>query len=105
MAYRWRADGGLLLCASWDWRSANFAQYAVLRMSVMKTVSIQGGSHNVKMLSSHDIIGVTIAAKNDYCDSIGIAGSTIAILLLLWTTIAILLYCDTIFWNIYACLK
>ena len=36
-------------------------------------------------------IEVTIAAKNDYCDSIDIAGSTIAILLLLWTTIAILL--------------
>ena len=29
------------------------------------------------------ILGVTIAAKNDYCDSIDIAGSTIAILLLL----------------------
>ena len=27
-------------------------------------------------------------AKYDYCDSIDIAGSTIAILLLLWTTIA-----------------
>ena len=37
------------------------------------------------------LLGVTIAAKNDYCDSIDIAGSTIAILLLLWTTIAILL--------------
>ena len=36
-------------------------------------------------------VGVTIAAKNDYCDTIDIAGSTIAILLLLWTTIAILL--------------
>ena len=36
-------------------------------------------------------LGVTIAAKSDYCDSIDIAGSTIAILLLLWTTIAILL--------------
>ena len=36
-------------------------------------------------------VGVTIAGKNDYCDSIDIAGSTIAILLLLWTTIAILL--------------
>ena len=35
--------------------------------------------------------GVTIAAKNDYCDNIDITGSTIAILLLLWTTIAILL--------------
>ena len=48
-------------------------------------------------------IGVTIAAKNDYCDSIDIAGSTIAILLLLWTTIAILLryYCI----KHYACLK
>ena len=41
------------------------------------------------------IIGVTIVAKYDYCDSIDIAGSTIAILLLLWTTIAIPLryYC------------
>ena len=40
-------------------------------------------------------LGVTIAAKNDYCDSIAIAESTIAILLLLWVTIAILLqyYC------------
>ena len=34
---------------------------------------------------------VTISTKNDYCDSIDIAGSTIAILLLLWTTIEILL--------------
>ena len=41
------------------------------------------------------LLGVTIAAKNDYCDSIVIAGSTIAILLLLWTSIATLLryYC------------
>ena len=41
------------------------------------------------------IVGVTIVAKYDYCDSIDIAGSTIAIPLLLWTTIAILLryYC------------
>ena len=37
------------------------------------------------------LVGVTIAAKPDYCDSIDIAGSTIAILLLLWTAIAILL--------------
>ena len=37
------------------------------------------------------LLEVTIAAKSDYCDSIDIAGSTIAILLLLWTTIAILL--------------
>ena len=37
------------------------------------------------------ILGVTIAAKSDYCDSIDNAGSTIAILFLLWTTIAILL--------------
>ena len=36
-------------------------------------------------------VGVTIVAKNYYCDSIDIAGSTIAILLLLWTTIAMLL--------------
>ena len=34
-------------------------------------------------------LGMTIVAKNDYCDSIDIAGSAIAILLLLWTTIAI----------------
>ena len=41
------------------------------------------------------LIGMTIVAKNDYCDSIDRAGSTIVILLLLWTTIAILLqyYC------------
>ena len=39
----------------------------------------------------HLQIGVTIMAKNDYCDSIDIAGSAIAILLQLWTTIAILL--------------
>ena len=41
------------------------------------------------------LLGVTIVVKYDYCDSIDIAGSTIAILLLLWTTIAILLryYC------------
>ena len=37
------------------------------------------------------VLGVTIVAKNYYCDSIDIAGSTIAILSLLWTTIAILL--------------
>ena len=37
------------------------------------------------------LVGVTIVAKNDYCDSIDIAGSAIEILLLLWTTIAILL--------------
>ena len=36
-------------------------------------------------------LGLTIVAKNDYCDSIDIAGSGIAILLLLWTTIAIIL--------------
>ena len=30
-------------------------------------------------------------AKNDYCDTIDIAGTAIAILLLVWTTIAILL--------------
>ena len=49
------------------------------------------------------MLGVTIVAKYDYYDSIDIAGSTIAILLLLWTTIAILLryYCP----NIYACLE
>ena len=41
-------------------------------------------------------VGVTIGAKNAYCDSIGIARSTIAILLLLWIPIAIVL------WNIYA---
>ena len=40
-------------------------------------------------------------AKNYYCDSIDIAGSTIAILLLLWTTITIVLsyYCG------FACFK
>ena len=32
----------------------------------------------------------TVVAKNDYCDSIDIARSTIAILLLLWITIVIL---------------
>ena len=37
------------------------------------------------------LLGVTIVAKNYYCNSIDIAGSTIAILLLLWTTIAIVL--------------
>ena len=36
-------------------------------------------------------VGVTVVAKNDYCNSIVIAGSAIAILLLLWTTIAMLL--------------
>ena len=47
---------------------------------------------NVKMPKSVGIlIGVTIEAKIDYCDSIDIARSAIAILLLLWTTIAILL--------------
>ena len=42
-----------------------------------------------------ELVGVTIVAKYDYYYSIDIAGSTIAILLLLWTTIAILLryYC------------
>ena len=33
----------------------------------------------------------SIRGDHDYCNSIDIAGSTIAILLLLWTTIAILL--------------
>ena len=37
------------------------------------------------------LVGVTIVAKYDYCNSIDIAGSTIAILLLLLTTVAILL--------------
>ena len=37
------------------------------------------------------LLGVTIVAKNDYCDSNDIAGKAIAILLRLWTTIAILL--------------
>lgn len=37
------------------------------------------------------LVGVTIVAKIDYCDSIDIAESAIAILLLLQTTIAILL--------------
>ena len=36
-------------------------------------------------------LSCTVVAKNDYCDSIDIAGSTIAILLLLWITIVILL--------------
>ena len=40
-------------------------------------------------LKQSNVVGVNIVAKNDYCDSIDIAGSTIAILLLLWTTIAI----------------
>ena len=38
-----------------------------------------------------------VPCRGDYCDSIDIAGSAIAILLLLWTTIAILLW--------YYCLK
>ena len=42
------------------------------------------------MIHVHEL-GLTIVAINDYCDSIDIAGCTIAILLLLWTTIAILL--------------
>ena len=50
--------------------------------------------------------------RGNYCgqkmtiviDSIAIARSAIAILLLLWTTIAILLW-YYIIWNIYACLK
>ena len=46
-------------------------------------------SHHKKLCMGS--VGVTIAAKSDYCDSIDIAGSTVAILLLLWTTIAILL--------------
>ena len=37
------------------------------------------------------LVGVIIVAKNDYCDSIDIAGGAIAIHLLLWTTIAILM--------------
>ena len=40
---------------------------------------------------STSLLGVTIVTKTDYCDSIDIAGSAIAILLLLWTTIALLL--------------
>ena len=43
-------------------------------------------------LKQHEkLLEVTTAAKNDYCDSIDIAGSIIAILLLLWNNIAILL--------------
>ena len=42
-----------------------------------------------KTRDSQVSVGVTIAAKNDYCNSIDIARSTVAILLLLWTTIAI----------------
>ena len=47
------------------------------------------------MLHQALLAGVTIVAKNDYCDSIDITGSAIAIQLLLWTTIAMLLryYC------------
>ena len=36
---------------------------------------------------------MTTAAENDYCDSIDIAGSTIAILILLWTTIVVIYTC------------
>ena len=36
-------------------------------------------------------IGLTIAGQNDYCDTISIAKSTIAILLLLQVPIAVLL--------------
>ena len=43
------------------------------------------------LVYSREAIGVTIGAEYYYCNSIDIAGSTIAILLLLWTTIAILL--------------
>ena len=47
------------------------------------------------LFSVSNVLGVTIEVKNDYCNSIDIAGSTIVIQLLLWTTIAILLcyYC------------
>ena len=45
----------------------------------------------IASILSYCMLEVTIVAQNDYCDSIDIAGSTIAILLLLWTTIAILL--------------
>ena len=51
-------------------------------------------SYHTDVQSGLPLVGVTIVAKYDYCDSIDIAGSTIVILLLLWTTIAILLgYC------------
>ena len=53
---------------------------------------------NPKEFSYHVLLnllklGVTIVANYDYCDSIDIARSAIAIILLLWTTIAIL-FCD-----------
>ena len=58
------------------------------------TRALAAGKHNLSF--NHDvigmhIIGVTIVAKNDNCDSTDIAGSTSGILLLLLTTIAILL--------------
>ena len=45
----------------------------------------------MEQIQRHRLLGKTIIGdKNDYCD-IDVAGSTIAILLILWTTIAILL--------------
>ena len=41
-------------------------------------------------MSADDKKGVTVATKNDYCDSIDIAGSTFKKLSILLTTIAIL---------------
>ena len=54
-------------------------------------MSLISPNFDVKSIIVSQFLGVTIVAKNYYCDSIDIAGSTIAILLLLWTTIAILL--------------
>ena len=53
--------------------------------------SLRTGKIVITFMLGLCLLGVTIVAKNDYCNSIDIARSAIAILLLLWTTMSILL--------------
>lgn len=66
------------------------------KILVIEMHGVKSGIINWWKNTHNFILGVTIAAKIDYCDSIDIAESAIAILLLLGTTIAILLqyYCQ-----------
>ena len=56
------------------------------KLDLKRTAGIQACLKNDKQISRGDYGG-----QNVYCNSIDIAGSALAILLLLWTTIAILL--------------
>ena len=71
----------------------------IMEVEYMKTVPkvtafiypFKYGIKTCENCSLSTFLGVTIVAKNDYCDTIDIAGIAIAILLLVWTTMAILL--------------